>query len=72
MFSEEGKLKIIDFGMSRKFGPEIPFSQNTFAISYRPPEILLGAKYYGPAADMWTVGCILAEILIKKPLFLGA
>lgn len=39
---------------------------------YRPPEIILGAKYYGPASDMWSVGCILAEIILRVPLFPGS
>jgi len=38
---------------------------------YRPPEILLGAKYYGPASDMWSVGCIIAELIMRNVLFPG-
>lgn len=71
MFTEDGMLKIIDFGMAKQFGPETQLSQNTFTLVYRPPEIILGAKFYGPASDMWTVGCILAEIILRVPLFLG-
>lgn len=37
----------------------------------RPPELLLGATKYGPAVDMWSVGCILAELLNGKPIFPG-
>jgi len=36
---------------------------------YRPPELLLGQKQYGPAVDMWSVGCIAAELFIRRPLF---
>ena len=46
-------------------------SQNTFTLVYRPPEILLGSKFYGAASDMWTIGCIIAEIVLRLPLFLG-
>ncbi len=38
---------------------------------YRPVELLLGTRSYGPAVDLWSVGCILAELLIGKPLFPG-
>lgn len=37
----------------------------------RPPELLLGAEQYGPAVDNWSVGCIFAELLTRKPLFPG-
>ena len=37
----------------------------------RPPELLLGSESYGPEVDMWSVGCIFAELLIGKPLFPG-
>lgn len=37
----------------------------------RPPELLLGAESYGPAVDVWSVGCIFAELLTRKPLFPG-
>ena len=38
---------------------------------YRPPELLLGATNYAEAVDIWSVGCIFAEFLLKKPLFPG-
>ncbi|XP_019415351.1 PREDICTED: cyclin-dependent kinase E-1-like isoform X2 [Lupinus angustifolius] len=41
-------------------------------IWYRAPELLLGAKHYTSAVDMWAVGCIFAELLTLKPLFQGA
>lgn len=39
--------------------------------SLRPPELLLGTTKYGPAVDMWSVGCIFAELLNGKPVFPG-
>lgn len=36
---------------------------------YRAPEVLLGSNHYDQKADMWSVGCILAEMLMKNPLF---
>lgn len=37
----------------------------------RPPELLLGSTRYGPAVDMWSVGCIFAELLNGKPILTG-
>lgn len=42
-----------------------------FVYFLRPPELLLGATKYGPAVDMWSVGCIFAELLHGKPIFPG-
>jgi serine/threonine protein kinase len=44
---------------------------NIFHLIFRPPELLLGATRYGPAVDMWSVGCIFAELLHGKPIFPG-
>ena len=71
MFDNTGTLKLIDFGMAKQFGAEIQHSQFHFTLAYRPPEIILGAKYYGPASDMWSVGCILAEIVMRQVFFPG-
>lgn len=71
MLTENGVLKTIDFGFAKQFNVEKQMSKNSFTLCYRPPEILLGAVHYGPAADMWSVGCILAEIIMRRPLFLG-
>jgi serine/threonine protein kinase len=38
---------------------------------YRSPEMLLGCKEYGPPTDMWSLGCILAEMVVGQPLFPG-
>ena len=38
---------------------------------FRAPELLLGAKQYSTAIDMWSLGCIMAELLSKEPLFNG-
>ena len=71
MFADDGTLKFIDFGMAKKFGEEVALSKNLMALCYRPPEILFGGTYYGPSADIWSAGCMLAELLIKRPLFAG-
>ena len=71
MLTEDGTLKFIDFGMAKRFEEEVWLSQNQITAIYRPPEIFFGAKFYGYSADIWSLGCIMAELLIKRPLFPG-
>lgn len=72
LFNNKGELKICDFGMSRQYGsPLKPYTQLVVTQWYRAPELLLGAKQYSTAIDMWSVGCIMAELLFKQPLFQG-
>lgn len=66
------QLKICDFGLSRQFGSKSgSYSPGVVTLWYRAPEILAGAKTYSCAVDMWSVGCIMAEMLLKKVLFKG-
>lgn len=72
---EQGVVKIADFGLARIYqAPVKPLSDNGVVVTiwYRAPELLLGAKHYTSAVDMWAVGCIFAELLTLKPLFQGA
>eukprot|EP01041_Mallomonas_annulata_P007528 gene7528-15414_t len=72
LYSNEGKLAVCDFGMARKYGsPLLPYTFEVITLWYRPPELLLGAKMYSTAVDMWSCGCILAELMLQKPLFPG-
>lgn len=72
LLDNNGDLKICDFGMSRHYGsPVKPYTALVVTLWYRAPEILLGMKNYTTAIDMWSVGCIMAELLSKKPLFDG-
>lgn len=67
-----GNLKIADFGLARSFGEDgRRYTNRVITLWYRPPELLLGANEYGPSVDMWSVGCLLAELLTRKPLFPG-
>jgi len=71
---EEGTVKIADFGLARIFqAPLKPLSDNGVVVTiwYRAPELLLGAKHYTKAIDMWAVGCIFAELILLEPLFRG-
>lgn len=72
LISKEGKVKIGDFGLARTFAyPFKGYTRDIVTLWYRSPEILLGAEKYSVEIDMWSVGCIFAELLKKKPLFMG-
>uniref|UniRef100_A0A6N2MBR8 Protein kinase domain-containing protein n=1 Tax=Salix viminalis TaxID=40686 RepID=A0A6N2MBR8_SALVM len=67
--------KLLIFGLARIYqAPLKALSDNGVVVTiwYRAPELLLGAKHYTSAIDMWAVGCIFAELLTLKPLFQGA
>lgn len=70
LLNRRGELKICDLGMARQYGsPAKPYTQLVVTLWYRAPELLLGAKQYSTAVDMWSVGCIMAELLLNQPLF---
>lgn len=72
LLNKEGELKICDFGLSRQYGrPLKPYTSLVVTLWYRAPELLLGQKQYSTAIDMWSVGCIMAELLAKQALFQG-
>ncbi|KAJ3113314.1 hypothetical protein HK098_007757 [Nowakowskiella sp. JEL0407] len=69
------KIKVADFGLARRFGDPMDslgeLSPLVVTLWYRAPELLLGEKQYTTAVDMWSVGCIFAEIVNREPLFPG-
>ena len=68
----EGTLKIADFGLARAFNlPLRTFTHEIVTLWYRSPEVLLGTSKYSLAVDLWSVGCIMAELAARKPLFVG-
>jgi len=75
LINNKGILKLADFGLARPYTEQANANANytnrVITLWYRPPELLLGATLYGPAIDMWSVGCIFAELLTRKPLFPG-
>ncbi|XP_038980944.1 probable serine/threonine-protein kinase At1g54610 [Phoenix dactylifera] len=68
-----GMLKIADFGLATIFDPnnKHPMTSRVVTLWYRPPELLLGANDYGVGVDLWSAGCILAELLAGKPIMPG-
>lgn len=72
LFSHTGVLKVGDFGLAREYGsPLKQYTPVVVTLWYRAPELLLGAKEYSTCIDMWSVGCIFAELLCMEPLFPG-
>ncbi|KAJ3447928.1 cyclin-dependent kinase 11a-related [Anaeramoeba flamelloides] len=72
LLNNKGILKLADFGMAREYGDPIKqYTPLVVTLWYRAPELLLGAKTYGTEIDMWSVGCVFAELLNKEPLFPG-
>ena len=71
--SDKGQLKIGDFGLARHItdDPERPMTTQVVTRWYRAPELLLAVPLYCFGVDMWSIGCIIAEICLKNPLFPG-
>ncbi|CAL5220168.1 g2134 [Coccomyxa viridis] len=71
--NNKGQLKLADFGLARTFRDreDGKMTNRVITLWYRPPELLMGSTHYGPEIDMWSVGCIFAELLYGKTLFNG-
>mmetsp|Transcript_19146 Transcript_19146/g.32928 ORF Transcript_19146/g.32928 Transcript_19146/m.32928 type:complete len:298 (+) Transcript_19146:181-1074(+) len=66
------QLKLADFGLARAFGVPIrAYTHEVVTLWYRAPEILLGSKTYSTPVDIWSLGCIFAEMVNHRPLFPG-
>ena len=75
LLNSECHVKVADFGLARSLDKR-PDQQPLFTDYvatrwYRAPEILLGSNNYTKGVDMWSLGCILAELLLGKPVFPG-
>ncbi|GAU95667.1 hypothetical protein RvY_07250 [Ramazzottius varieornatus] len=72
LLNHRGILKVGDFGLAREYGsPLRPYTPVVVTLWYRAPELLLGIKEYSTPIDVWSCGCIFAELLTLKPLFPG-
>lgn len=73
LISSKGELKLADFGLARAFGiPVNTFSNEVVTLWYRAPDVLLGSRTYSTSIDIWSAGCIMAEMLTGRALFPGS
>ncbi|KAI7856111.1 kinase-like domain-containing protein [Circinella umbellata] len=72
LLTHDGVLKIADFGLARDWG-DAGRSMTSQVVTrwYRSPELLFGAKEYTYAVDIWAVGCIFAELMLRTPYVAG-
>ena len=76
LITKNGTLKLADFGLARAFsmnskGQANRYTNRVVTLWYRPPELLLGERNYGPPIDLWGAGCIVAEMWTRSPIMQG-
>ncbi|KAF2313584.1 hypothetical protein GH714_012263 [Hevea brasiliensis] len=73
LVNNEGILKLADFGLANVLNlkNQNQLTSRVVTLWYRPPELLMGSTSYGVSVDLWSVGCVFAELLIGKPLLKG-
>ncbi|RMD41810.1 hypothetical protein DV735_g3316, partial [Chaetothyriales sp. CBS 134920] len=73
LLSNRGEVKLADFGMARftSSPPPANLTQLVVTLWYRAPELLLGVPSYSFEVDIWSLGCVFAELLTLEPLFQG-
>ena len=72
LLDKNENIKIADFGLARAFSiPIRPYTKEVLTLWYRAPELLLGINEYSTPVDIWSIGCIFAELILKQPLFKG-
>ncbi|XP_008318355.1 cyclin-dependent kinase 4 [Cynoglossus semilaevis] len=70
LVTSQGQVKLADFGLARIFSCHMALTPVVVTLWYRPPEVLLQSSYATPV-DIWSTGCIFAEMFRRKPLFCG-
>lgn len=72
LINDEGELKLADFGLARAFGiPVRSYTHEVVTLWYRAPEVLMESTRYSTPLDIWSCGCIFAEMATGRPLFPG-
>lgn len=72
LIAADGEVKLADFGLARSFSdPYRPMTSQVITRWYRPPELLFGAKFYSGAVDVWSMGCVFAELILRVPFMAG-
>ncbi|KAL8738068.1 MAG: hypothetical protein Q9181_001092 [Wetmoreana brouardii] len=73
LISNEGLLKLADFGLARFYSKsgKLDYTNRVITIWYRSPELLLGETQYGPSVDIWSAACVMIEIFTRHAIFPG-
>ncbi|KAL9160973.1 hypothetical protein ABFS82_08G235300 [Erythranthe guttata] len=73
LIDEYGVLKIADFGLANSYQnkPKRALTSRVVTLWYRAPELLLGSTDYGVGIDLWSAGCLLAEMFVGRPIMPG-
>jgi cyclin-dependent kinase 9 len=76
LINKQGILKLADFGLARPYsipkrGQKSKYTNRVVTLWYRPPELLLGTRDYGPPIDVWGAGCVMAEMWTRLPIMQG-
>ncbi|MCJ1459869.1 TFIIH complex serine/threonine-protein kinase subunit kin28 [Mycoblastus sanguinarius] len=72
LIAADGEVKLADFGLARSFSdPYRPMTCQVITRWYRPPELLFGARFYSGAVDVWSMGVVFAELILRFPFFAG-
>lgn len=72
LIAANGEVKLADFGLARSFAdPGTRMTANVITRWYRPPELLFGARHYSGAVDIWSVGLVFAELVLRAPFLPG-
>ncbi|KAL6136582.1 hypothetical protein ACLB2K_061877 [Fragaria x ananassa] len=73
LVNNDGIMKLADFGLANVVNSKSkqPLTSRVVTLWYRPPELLLGATEYGVSVDLWSVGCVFAELYLGKPILKG-
>lgn len=71
LITNDGVVKLADFGLAKTYDFEMRLTSVVVTLWYRSPEVLLGCPYATPV-DIWSIGCIMAEMITCSPLFPGA
>jgi len=73
LINRRGELKIADLGLARSWNPEMNrLTNRVITLWYRPPELLMGCMKYSTKIDLWSVGCIIAEMFRRGGLLKGS
>jgi len=72
LIAADGEVKLADFGLARSFAdPYAPMTHNVITRWYRPPELFYRARYYSGAVDVWSMGTVFAELILRTPFLKG-